>query len=310
MANYVRVSTIGTKYYAPDPGLSLAEAVSRMERHLLGKIEQVLPDRPDLIVLPETCDMPASTTLERRLAFYRERGERILEALAKVARDNRCYVTYPTIIEREDGSWSNCIRMLDRSGQIAGTYHKNYPTFSEMGEGVAPGAEATLIECDFGRVACVICFDLNFDALRLKYAAAQPDLVIFCSMYHGGLMQPYWAYSCRAHFVSAISNTFPSQIISPVGETIRTNTNYYDFASEAINLDCAMVHLDGHWGKLKAMREKYGTKVKVFDPGYLGSVLISSETDEFSARELLREFAFEPLDDYFARAMAGCGKQP
>ena len=67
------------------------------------------------------------------------------------------------------------------------------------------GKDAPVFECDFGRVAFAICFDLNFDELRLKYVKAKPDLIIFSSMYHGGLMQAYWAYSCRAYFVGAIA---------------------------------------------------------------------------------------------------------
>jgi len=54
-------------------------------------------------------------------------------------------------------------------------------------DGVLCGKEAPVFECDFGRVACAICFDLNFDELRLKIAKARPDLILFCSMYHGGL---------------------------------------------------------------------------------------------------------------------------
>ncbi|MDF2720548.1 MAG: carbon-nitrogen hydrolase family protein [Paenibacillus sp.] len=213
-------------------------------------------------------------------------------------------MAYPTLWETGDGRWTNSIRMIDRLGGLAGEYCKNHPVLAEMAEGVVCGTEAPIIECDFGRTACVICFDLNFDELRHTYAAARPDLILFSSMYHGGLMQQYWAYSCRSHFVSAIGNTFPSSIVSPVGHVLASSTNYCSFVSAEVNLDCALVHLDGHRGKLQAIRETYGTKAKVFDPGYLGSVLLSSETDDFTVNELIREFELEPLDRYFARSLA------
>ena len=65
-----------------------------------------------------------------------------------------------------------------------------------------------------------------------------------------------------------------------------------------------MCHLDYNRDKLEAARKKYGTAVKVFDPGNVGAVLLTSETDEFSALDVAKEFSITPLDDYFAGAMA------
>jgi hypothetical protein len=79
---------------------------------------------------------------------------------------------------------------------------------------------------------------------------------------------------------------------------------YYDFASTTTNLDCQVACLDENWDKLRALRQKYGTAVSVFDPGHLASVLISSETDEVTSAEMVEEFAIEPLDDYMARSLA------
>lgn len=115
-------------------------------------------------------------------------------------------------------------------------------------------------------------------------------------------MQQYWAYSCRSYLVSAISDSRPSQIVSPVGHVIRGNTNYFDHFTERINLDYAVCHLDNHWDKLEQMKKKYGSQVQLFDPGHLGSVLITSESEVFTAKDLLTEFSIEPLDDYLARS--------
>jgi hypothetical protein len=122
-------------------------------------------------------------------------------------------------------------------------------------------------------------------------------------MYHGGLMQAYWAYSCRAHFAAAISGTVAA-ILSPIGQTVATSTNYFDFVTARINLDCCVAHLDFNWDKLKAMRTKYGPQVQVTDPGYLGAVLIASESAAFSVQDVVREFEIELIDDYFCRARA------
>jgi len=211
----------------------------------------------------------------------------------------------------EDGTWRNSSVMLDRKGNIAGIYNKNHVVIEETTEaGILCGRDAPIIECDFGRVAFAICFDLNFDELRLKYVKARPDLIIFSSMYHGGLMQPYWAYSCRCHFVGAIAGkATPSQIYNPLGQLVASNTNYFDYVVEAVNLDCVLAHLDYNWQRLRNLKTKYGPKVKISDPGCLGSVMISSEHEKISAEDMVKEFEIELLDDYMKRALAHRHKQ-
>jgi hypothetical protein len=152
-------------------------------------------------------------------------------------------------------------------------------------------------------IACAICFDLNFDELRLKYARQKPDMILFSSMYHGGLMQAYWAYSCRTHFIGSICG-LPCTIISPIGETVTRSTNYFNFVTHTINLDCRVIHLDYNREKLRAIKNKYGSRVKITDPGFLGSVLITSETVEFTIDDIVDEFKIELLDDYIDRALA------
>jgi hypothetical protein len=63
------------------------------------------------------------------------------------------------------------------------------------------------------------------------------------------------------------------------------------------------LHLDFNWERLKAAKDKYGSKFKVSDPGYLGAVVISSETEEFTIEDIIKEFEFELLDDYFDRCL-------
>jgi hypothetical protein len=227
----------------------------------------------------------------------------MLEMFSHIAKENNCYIGYSAARELDDGTWRNSTQIVDRKGEVAGIYNKNHVVIEETTQaGILCGKEAPLIECDFGTVGCAICFDLNFDELRQRYVKSRPDIILFSSMYHGGLMQEYWAYSCRAHFVGALHN-LRSSILSPVGTELAHTTNYMDYVTHAINLDCEVVHLDYNWEKLDAAKAKYGDKVKVFDPGHLGSVLISSESDEFSVKDIIEEFEIEILDKYMARAL-------
>ncbi|BBH23510.1 hypothetical protein Back11_48550 [Paenibacillus baekrokdamisoli] len=299
----VTISNFNFHYGVVETGADAEACIQQIERYLAQRIGQVLPDQPDLIVLPECCDMPSGIAEDALQNYYRVRGNRIRDSLSLLAKQNSCYIAYPSIRLDSDDKWWNSVQLLDRNGNVAGVYNKNHPVIIEIEENqIECGREAPVIECDFGRVGFAICFDLNFDELRLKYVRDKMDLILFPSMFHGGFMQQYWAYSCRAHFVGAIAGGLPSSIVSPVGQAVSTTSSYYDFVSTTINLDCAVVHLDYNRSRLEALRQKYGKKVRVTDPGYLGSVLLSSETEEFSVEDIIREFEIERLDDYMARS--------
>lgn len=130
--------------------------------------------------------------------------------------------------ELPDGSWRNSTQIIDRSGAIAGVYDKHHVTIDEHEEhGIGYGTDAPAFACDFGRVSCAICFDLNFDEILELTRQNRPDLVVFSSMYHGGLMQRAWAYRCRAYFVAAVEPPAPSAVVNPVGEIVAQSTNTF-----------------------------------------------------------------------------------
>lgn len=302
---FVTIATVGPRPLAVSPDTEPQQVVRQVIAHWRGLFARVLPDRPDLIVVPEACDRPRGLSRDRLNEYFQVRKNQVRDFFGQIARENRCYLVYSAKRAISDGTWRNSSVMLDRQGKVIGIYNKNHPTIGEIDSRILCGKEAPIIECDFGRVALAICFDLNFDELRLQYVKAKPDLIVFSSMYHGGLMQAYWAYSCRSHFVGAIAGrATPSQILNPLGQVIASNTNYFDAGLARINLDCALVHLDFNWGRLRALKEKYGSRVKITDPGRLGSVLIASEHETVSIDQMIEEFELERLDDYVARSLA------
>lgn len=302
---FITIATIGSGPATIAADTPPQKVVERMIAHWRSEFAQVLPDHPDLIVVPEACDRPGGFSDEKLREYYEVRKDQVLDFFATTAKENNCYIVYSAYRQMADGTRRNSSVLIDRKGKVAGIYNKNHPTIGEIEGGTLCGSEAPIIECDFGRVAMAICFDLNFDELRDKYVKGRPDLIIFSSMYHGGLMQSYWAYSCRCHFVGAIAGrATPSEIRDPLGRVVASNTNYFDYVVARVNLDCALVHLDYNWERLRKLKAKYGPKVKISDPGCLGSVLVASEHETISVDEMIKEFELELLDDYLARALA------
>lgn len=302
-ANYVTVATIGSSLTSVDKSQGGQKLVEQVISYWEKQLSQVLPNKPDLIVLPEGSDQPGGLTMEEKLAYLRVRKNQILDFFASIARNNNCYIVYGTNRLLEDGTRRNSSVIIDRKGEIAGIYDKNFPMVGEIDSGVVPGNETPVFQCDFGTVACAICFDLNFVELRDAYAQKRPDIILFSSMYHGGQMQANWAYTCRSFFVGAIGDgELPSEIRNPQGEIIATSTNYFNFAITTINLDTEIAHLDYNWSKIRSLRSKYGNSVVVSEPGHLGSVLITSQHEKISALDMVKEFDIELLDDYFKRS--------
>jgi len=302
-SNRVKIVTIGGggRYVDAGSERNYQKLVDRILDYWKGELNKVMMYKPDLIVLTEACDRPGGLNVKEQFEYYKVRKNQVTDFFSSVAKENRCYIAF-SIKHELNGFWYNSCIILDREGKVAGMYHKNYPTIGEMNE-IRAGTETPIIQCDFGRVGCAICFDLNFDELRDRYAALKPDIIVFPSMYHGGLVQATWAFECRSYFVCAFGfTTGPSEIRNPLGEVVATSTNYYNYAVATVNLDRKMAHLDDNWGKLEALKKKYGDKVVITDPGRLGSVLITSEHDQVSAADMVKEFNIELLDHYLDRS--------
>lgn len=299
MARKVKIGNISMKAPLVDGSLPYQSMAGEVIKQIDVRMEHVLQDNPDLVVLPENCDCPAG--LAGKQQYLEAREEKALEYFKETARKNSVYIAYASVMQNSDGKWRNTARVIDRKGEVAGTYNKHYLTSKEYAT-ISYGTDTPLIECDFGTVACVICFDLNFTELMFKYAELHPDIILFSSEFHGGLMQACWAYHTRAHFVGAVGGEFygaEGTILSPVGSRIAATTNYFDYVTAALNLDCCVAHLDYNWTKFAAMKKKYGSGISIFDPGHLGSVLISSNMEEKNIKEIIKEFDIKLLDDYF-----------
>ena len=303
-SKFVRVATIGGRpSFSFDKSKGSQSSVDQLIAFWKSQIDQVLPDKPDLILLPELCDVPDNLQPEGWKEYLRVRKDQITDLFASIARVNHCYIAFGTLRTDETGTLRNSGVLLNREGKVTGIYNKNFPTIGEIEDGIKPGDETPVFECDFGRVAFVICFDLNFEELLKQYETAKADIILFPSNYHGGIMQQAWAYLCRSFFVGAINGGgTPSEIRNPLGEVVAASTNYFDFAVATINLDSRVVHLGYNFGKLDALKKKYGKAVAIADPGRLGPVLVSSEVSEYNIDKILKEFDIECIDPYFNRS--------
>ena len=283
-----------------------------IKKFLKSNIDKVLPDNPDLIILPECCNRfnkksyyPPYEYRSDVKKYYKYLENRMVSYMGKIAKDNNTNIAFSAVRyvpEDERYHYRNSTTYIGRDGSIKGIYDKNHLVVEENTLGnVGYGTKTDLIELDFGKVASAICFDLNFDTLLEKYKVQDPDLIVFCSAYHGGLRQEQWAYECRSYFAGAIGEA-PGRILNPYGEVVAKATNYTNYATATINLDYELCHIDYNMEKINAAKQKYKEALTVYDPGYVGSVMLTCESPDTNVQAIIDEFEIERLNDYIKRA--------
>jgi predicted amidohydrolase len=262
-------------------------------------IEAAALDRPDIVCLPETF-----TGLGCGEADWIASAEPVpgptTDALAAVARRHAMWVICP-IVQRAGERRHNAAVLLDRRGEVAGIYHKIHPTIGEIRRGITPGTEASVLETDFGRIGCAICYDLNFRDVIEGLSAGGAELVFFPSMYRGGLQLSIWAHDFAVHVISATPGE-GSAIVDPLGRVLVQSSAYQKILSRTLNLDRRVLHIDEnnrHWPAIKA---KYGAGVEidVATPEAVFSLI--SHLPDVRVEEIILEFGLETRTEYFDRA--------
>jgi len=269
-------------------------------------LARVLPDKPDIILLPECCDRFENMPIEPRLKYYEVRGNRMRDHFIEMAKANNCYIAYSAVRPTpwdERYPYRNSTQIIGRDGEIVGIYDKNHLVTAEHTEGgMQYGTTTDVIKLDFADAACAICFDLNFDELLEKYEAQKPNLVLFNSMYHGGLRQIHWAYRLRSYFAGCIGRD-ESRVLSPFGEVVASNTNYYPFVTAHVNFDYVIPHIDRNNNKFRDIKKKYGEAVTIHDPGFVGCVMLTCNDENMSVWDIVREYELQLMDDYFEESL-------
>lgn len=297
MSRNIRVSTIS--FSGAGSGGEPAEKVERNREAAMKLVEQAVLDKPDIVVLPEFFNV-----LGLNAQQWFEAAETVpgptTEMFGKVAMWHNCYIVLP-FPERKNNRVYNSSVLLDRQGMPVGSYHKMHPTIGEIEAGITPGRESPTFETDFGRVAFAICFDLNFRDVAESAATGKPDLLIFSSMYRGGLQTQIWAHDLSLYVVSSITGPH-SMIVNPLGHVIAMSEAYNPIISRIINLDYVVCHIDYNNTRWQALKEKYGRDAELEVASPEAKFLLTSCAQGIHARDMVKEFDMETLEDYWVRA--------
>ena len=196
-------------------------------------------DSLDLIVMPESCDVPAlAHTREQSEASSAKYNARLLEKASETAK--RCHaMLFVNARSRHEGGLRNTTWAFDREGNVAGQYHKQHLVPSEVGKMQLDSdysfefSEPTVIEMEGIRFAFLVCYDFYFYEAFANIARQNVDVVIGCSHQRSDthlalqIMSQHLAYNTGAYVVRASVSMDEnsdigggSTVVAPTGEVL------------------------------------------------------------------------------------------
>jgi len=289
----VRVATVS---HRPSSGVDSPAGMDRLMKGAQLYIERAARMGADLIAFTEIYPQLALAD-----PFHHPEPAEggTLERVRELARQHKTIIVWPRLEYDPVRKIRNTSILVGRDGDVIGRYDKMFPTIPELEKGVIPGTVAPVFETDFGLVGLLICFDLNFPEVRVALKQSKPDLVVFSSMYRGGLQAQALAYELRTFVVTSIASEL-GLIIGRAGRIIKEST-YEALAVAPINTNSVAMHMDFNWTKMDAMLVKYGSAL-TFDYHTREAFLVIESARDQDIEAIMTEFQLEPADAYFDRS--------
>lgn len=303
MVHQVRVCAVS---YAPPFHDHHADGVNLEPlREMVGKV--VEQERPDFLCFPEVCACYAKG-FGPGIKSAPE-IEPFVAVVGKIAKEFDVNLIVP-LMERWNGRVYNSTPIVDRRGKHVLTYRKVYPTIGEMDEGITPGWDVPVADCDGVNVGVSVCFDANYPQIGEQLFQQGCRLMFWPSMFWGGQHLQYWAL--RYGFAVVVAYATENGVIDHTGRYLvkqglaswQVRADHLPaWAAANVNTDCEVLHLDGNMKKFKAIQAKYSrdTLVEVFDPE--GYFFLSSLTDRITTADIIKEFELVTLRDYLNRSV-------
>ncbi len=251
----------------------------------------------DLVILPETWRGQNDRSLEPM-------DGPTVQALAKLAKKHHTYIVSPIDCER-GGCRFNTAVVLDRAGQIVGSYDKAFPYWSEFdhAQKVQPGRSAPVIQTDFGKLGLAICFDVNFPEVWQRLADAGAELVAWSSAYSAGTHLQ--AYALLHHFyIMTSTSAGDCQAYDLTGERILDErSDGIHISHLTLDLDRGIYHTNFNEEKKAALLKEHADEVRQVK--WLEReqwFVLQALKPGVSARGLARQYGLEDLRSYISRS--------
>jgi predicted amidohydrolase len=202
-------------------------------RQFVELCQRQVPDGTDVILLPE------GITVVGTGKQYPEVAEPIpgatTHALGELARAKKAYVV-AGIYEREGTALYNTAVLLDRQGEVMGSYRKVYLPREEIEGGLTPGTDYPVFRTDFGRVGVMICWDLQYADPARALARLGAELLLVPIWGGNETLGKARAIENRV-FIAASGYNYPTYVMDPDGEILSLARENGTLAQAQIDLN-------------------------------------------------------------------------
>ncbi len=190
----------------------------------------------------------------------------IQERLAAVAKEHYMNVVAP-LIGWVNGSLRNLALVLDRNGELVGTYCKTHTPVPESEAGVVQGEDLPVFRLDFGRIGVMICMDIEYPEVATCLMLRGAEVIFFPHVQSGwGEIDWEARYRSRAidtgtYLVSSCYGIGPDEawrpgmmlgrsgIVGPDGMILAEASRHAEVLTRDIDLDRRRIS-NFHFGRL------------------------------------------------------------
>jgi len=299
----VIVGTAMQAFWVPYPGLEkrleeLALIVDRMRAESEKKYGRSL----DLAILPEVAitGETGNDSLSRSVPFAGPVGD----TFSRKAREHGCYIVVPTYLRDSPASCSNAAVLVGRKGEVAGTYRKVHLVVSDDGKtmegGSTPGKELPVFDCDFGKLAIQICYDMEFDRGWQELARKGAELVAWPTQSPQTAHPASRAIQQRCYIVSSTWRD-NATVFEPTGKIAAQLRPPGQVLVQEIDLSYAILPWSSRLRKGKLLEERYGDKVgfRYYEDEDCG--LFWSNDPATPVRQMVQALGLQEAEEQLAR---------
>jgi predicted amidohydrolase len=288
----VNVGTVSTM------DISAADTRDMVQR-VLGVMDNMIPNKPDIICLPEGFGYSNLKKYDFQLKDVAEKVPgSFLTPFMNFAAKHKCYVICPTYTSHSGSIFISAV-LIDRKGNVAGVYDKMRPAESELKDGVRPGKnDPPVFQTDFGKIGIQICFDIKYEEgwNALKDKGAQ--IIFWPSAYAAGREISSRAWRHQVYIVSSTQKD-TSKICDITGETLAETSRWQrNWITASINTEKAFILAWPAVSLFPDIQKKYGSAVRLTTYGEEEWTIIESLDKNIKVADVLKEYKLKTMHQF------------
>jgi predicted amidohydrolase len=218
----------------------------------------------DLAILPEETVTSLQGPASQRA--IRLQGP-VLETFGALARRHKTYLVVPLDLAEESASGQVCSNgavLLDRKGTVAGIYRKAHPVAApghdDLENGITPGHEFPVFDCDFGKLGIQICWDIVFDDGWQALADKGAEIVVWPTQ-SPATAQPAARAGRHRYFIVSSCWRNNATIFEPTGLVASRIETPGTVLVHQLDLSYAVLGWSARLQDGKALTDKFGERV-------------------------------------------------